>query len=97
MTDEVVTPEVTKPALIVRLNRATVLAELEVDEIIGLQEGVIRTMRDVLSRYSFDTDTGEKLDPAVAVKIIGKMTIAKLAEASESFLRELENAAVPPK
>jgi len=82
---------------VIKLNRATVFKEVSVDELIGLQEGVIRTMRDVLARYAYNKETGEKLEPEEAVRVIGKHTVEELAEASDLFLKELENSAVPPK
>lgn len=65
-----------------------------VDEVIGLQEGDIKTAKMVLGRFVLNGN-GEYLPPEEGQAAVGALTITQLVEASKQFAQLAEGAAVP--
>ncbi len=66
-----------------------------VDEMIGLEDGKLRAIRDVLAKFVIGDD-GKYLEVEEARKVVGQMTIAQLRDSAGEFTRLAENAAIPP-
>jgi len=79
----------------IRVNEERLSELVTVDELIGLEEGKIKTMRDVLAKFVVG-ENGNFLEEEEGRKAIGRMTIAQLKESSLQFARMAEGAAVPP-
>ena len=79
----------------IRVNEERLSELVTVDELIGLEEGKIKTMRDVLAKFVVG-ENGNFLEEEEGRKAIGRMTIAQLKESSLQFMRMAEGAAVPP-
>jgi len=79
----------------IRVNEERLSELVTVDELIGLEEGKIKTMRDVLAKFVVG-ENGNFLEEEEGRKAIGQMTIAQLKESSLQFARMAEGAAVPP-
>lgn len=82
---------------------------ISVDQLIAMQEGNVKTLRDVLAlflldesnnyyalRYEFKKHRKVPLPSLEALEIIGILSIAELNEASAEFLLNVNNEVVPP-
>lgn len=67
-----------------------------VDELIAMQEGVIRVIRNVLARFVVD-EQGQYVDEGEGLRTLGKLSIRQLEETAIEFQKGLEGRAVPPK
>src|SRR4030067_210752 len=79
----------------IRVNEERLSELVTVDELIGLEEGKIKTMRDVLAKFVVG-ENGNFLEEEEGRKAIRQMTIAQLKESSLQFMRMAEGAGVPP-
>jgi hypothetical protein len=68
---------------------------LTVDELIQMQEGNFRVIRDVLSRFVLQEDSDELMPEEEAVKVLGSLTIRQLEETAKKFMGATENSIVP--
>ena len=73
----------------IRVNEERLSELVTVDELIGLEEGKIKTMRDVLAKFVVG-ENGNFLEEEEGRKAIGRMTIAQLKESSLQFARMAE-------
>lgn len=64
------------------------------DQIIGMQEGNVRDMRDVMGLFVVNGD-GQYLEEEEGKKVIGSLTLTRLNELMTEFNKLAENAAVP--
>lgn len=78
----------------IRVDAKRLEEHVTVDEFIGLQEGNIRSIRDVLGRFVIDDD-GQYVDPEAGKAIIGQLTIKQLVEYGGQFAQQAESAVVP--
>ncbi len=67
---------------------------LEIDFLIGAQEGDMRAMRDTLAHFLVD-GKGKYVEPEVAQQVIGKMTIGQLKIESANLVGSLQEDAAP--
>lgn len=67
-----------------------------VDELMGIQEGSIREIRNVLARFVID-EKGQYVPEEEGLQSLGKLTIRQLEEVAVEFRKGMEGAAVPPK
>jgi hypothetical protein len=82
--------------------QVTIKADLErmkdfitVDEMVGMQSGTFRDIRNVLSRFVVG-EGGEFLPEEEGRKAVGSLTIRQLEEAAIKFRGGMSDAAVPP-
>lgn len=67
-----------------------------VNEVIEMQEGSLKAIRNVLARFVVSDETGDWLPEPEGLELVGGMSIRQLEEAGKSFLQTAENTAVPP-
>jgi hypothetical protein len=79
----------------IRMDKQRMLDLVTVDELVGLQGGDFKAIRDVLSRFVIGED-GNYLPEEEGLKIVGKLTIGKLMDLGKGFLGRAEDLAVPP-
>ena len=70
-------------------------SELTIDDLIDLQDGKAKAVRDILSKFAVH-DNGAKMDPAEARKIIGKMKVSEIESISKQFSAALSLATANP-
>lgn len=80
----------------IHMDRERMLDLVTVDEVIGVQEGSIKHIRSVLSRFVLDDTTGDWMSPEEGTALIGQLTLRQLIEAGQEFSRKAEGTAVPP-
>ncbi len=68
---------------------------LTLNQLIAMQDGDIRTMRDVLANTLVD-ESGEHIEFEKAKTIIGDMNLAQIKETSEEFARQVKEQAINP-
>jgi hypothetical protein len=66
-----------------------------VDEYLALLDGDVRTMISVLSLFVIGDD-GNYLDKSEGRKVIGKLTLEEMKNATGAFIGKAEDATVPP-
>lgn len=79
----------------IRFDRQRIEDLISVDQLIGLQEGDLRAMRDVLGQFVWDPETGTWKPSEVGVKLVGKLSIGRMAELSQDLDRRMREAVVP--
>ncbi len=67
---------------------------LEIDALIGAQEGDMRAMRDTLAHFVVDKE-GKYVEPVIAQRMVGKMTIGQLKVESANLQGSLRDDAAP--
>lgn len=70
-------------------------SELTIDDLIALQEGQARAVRDILSKFAFN-DNGKKIEVDEARKIIGKMKLSEIEGITAQFSAALKDATANP-
>ncbi len=70
-------------------------SELTIDDLIDLQDGKAKAVRDILSKFAVD-DAGNKIEVAEARKQIGKMKLSEIETISKQFGDALANATANP-
>jgi hypothetical protein len=73
----------------------TIASELCIDDLIDLQDGKVKPLRDVLSKFAY-SDGGVKIEPEEAKKLIGKMKIDEMRDLSEKFQAAVKEATANP-
>jgi hypothetical protein len=68
---------------------------LTLDQLIGMQDGEYKAMRDVLALSLID-ERGEFLKDDEAKKTIGGLKLSQVLEAASEFVRQVRDAAVNP-
>lgn len=79
--------------IMIRVDQERLGDLVTVDEFIGLQEGNVRCIRDVLANFVVN-GTGY-LSPEEGRKIIGGMSLNQLKDAAAEFARKAQETAVP--
>lgn len=69
--------------------------ELTIDDLVELQEGKAKAVRDILSKFAVD-DAGNKIEVSEARKQIGKMKLSELEAISKKFGDALAFATANP-
>ncbi|RMD64622.1 hypothetical protein D6833_04120 [Candidatus Parcubacteria bacterium] len=82
--------------VIVRPNEERLNRCVTVDQMIAMQEGQFRAIRDVLAYFVVDESGRYVEDYEEAKRILGRLTIGELYELSEEFVGASEDIAVPP-
>lgn len=81
--------------VVVKLDKDRMISSLKVREFIEIQEGNIKTIVDVLSRFSFD-ENGNQLSPQEAKDLLKELTLQELMSIAQEFGASAEKTAVPP-
>ncbi len=82
-------------AFVLKLERKRLENEMTIDEMVGLEEGLVKVARDVLGRYVFDTEKNEYLSEKEGVKLIGKWKMVQLQEAVIAVQSGIGEAIIP--
>lgn len=69
--------------------------KLTLNQIIAMQDGDIRTMRDVLAN-ALVNGTGDYVEFEEAQEIIGNLNLLQIKEASDEFARQVKDTTVNP-
>ncbi len=80
----------------IQLDRNRMMDMVTVDEIIGVQEGDLKAIRDVLARFVWSEADGAWVTPAEGATWIGQMTLRQLVDAGREFMSRAGGVAVPP-
>ncbi len=73
----------------------TRVKDLTVDEFIALQEGNMRIIKNVLSRFVVD-ENGQYLPEDQAKPLVGKLTLEQLQGVVSTFTGNVTDTLVPP-
>ena len=68
---------------------------ISVDQVIGLQEGDLRAMRDVLGQFVWNPETGTWQPSEIGITMVGKLSIGKMSELAQDLDRRMREAIVP--
>lgn len=68
---------------------------LTIDDMIALEEGKMRGIREVFAKLAVD-EAGASLPLDEARILVGQMTLKQMKEQAESLGRSLKGSAVPP-
>ena len=68
---------------------------LTFDELIALQEGQARAVRDVLARYMVD-EQDVSIPPDEASKVLGAMKLAEVADIAKQFTAAIQDKTANP-
>lgn len=66
------------------------------DQLIDLEEGKTRAIRDVMGLFLIDPETGTYYPGEDGRKVMGKLTVGQIREIGSSFTEMVQSAAVPP-
>jgi hypothetical protein len=79
---------------VVEINLSGISDSLTVGELIAIQEGDIKTIRDVMGRHM--VKDGKPLEPGAGVVILNKMTLTQFKEFVAAFREGIDDDAIPP-
>lgn len=77
------------------IDKARVEDQLTVDQFLGLQEGDMRIILEVLC-YLVQDENGQYLDLEEARPLVGKMKMSQFSEVVQRLTKEIESSMVPP-
>jgi hypothetical protein len=66
-----------------------------VDDLIGIEDGKIRAVRDMLARLAVD-EQGQPLPLDEAKRLVGSLSLRQLKQQSDAMMRALKDGAIPP-
>lgn len=90
MTDELSIPKIAR----FHVEQDLIETLLTVDDVIGIEDGNVRTMKRVLAHFAVNED-GTRIDYDVAFKLVGKLTIRQLKETAQALIGKAEDDLVP--
>lgn len=83
------------PVINIEIDRKTLGDQVTVDEFILLEEGDLRTIRNILGKFIVD-DNGVKVSEADGAKIVGKLSLNQLQQAAQDFITAARDSAATP-
>ena len=84
-----------QPVLRIKMERERLLDEVDLDTYIGVQEGDLKALREMVATFVVD-EKGEYLEKAEGLKLVGKLKIRQLKDLQRSLVEGGEQAIVPP-
>lgn len=79
----------------IKFDRDRIQDLISVDQLLGLQEGDLKSMRDVLGQFVWDSETNGWLSPEAGIPLVGKLSIRQMIDLSKDLDRRMREAIVP--
>lgn len=79
----------------IKFDRDRIQDLISVDQLLGLQEGDLKSMRDVLGQFVWDSETNSWLPPEAGIPLVGKLSIRQMIDLSKDLDRRMREAIVP--